>query len=438
MRLIVWLVAASVLVSACGNDKPAAGSEKAGPSASATTPGAGGGAAAQGAGGGAAGASKGAPGAGGPPAPAVGVVKPLYEQASLVTELPGRLEALRTAQIRARVAGIVHKRTFQEGSEVKAGQTLYQLDPAPLRATLDAVQATARRSEATLMQASANVRRLKPLAEADAVSQQDYTNAQAAEKQAEADVASGRAAVQTARINLGYTTITAPIAGRIGRSLVTEGALVGQGEATQMAIIQQTHPIFVNFTQSVADVLRLRTSLASGKLKAAGNGQSASVRLVLEDGSSYPHAGRLLFSDLSVDQASGQVTLRAEVPNPDGLLLPGMYVRVRVEQAQYEAALLVPQQAVQRGAQGDTVMVVDDKGLVSPRPVKLGSASGARWIITEGLKPGEQVMVDGFQKLQMLPPGSPVKAVPWKAPQQTAAAPAAAASAPASAPAAKP
>lgn len=405
-RLVVSLLCLAVLATACGGDKPAAPADKgaaAAPSAgkSPATP----------ASGTPAGSPAGGPGAGGPPPAAVGVIRTQAEPATLVTELPGRLEARRVAQIRARVAGIVQKRAFEEGSEVKAGQVLYQLDPAPLRATADAAQATLHRAEATLMQASANVRRLKPLAEADAVSQQDYTNAQAAEKQAMADVASGRAAVQTARINLGYTTITAPIAGRIGRSLVTEGALVGQGEATQMAVVQQTHPIYANFTQPVADVLRLRASLASGKLKAAGNGHAAAVRLVLEDGSRYPHAGKLLFSDLSVDPNSGQVSLRAEVPNPDGVLLPGMYVRVMLEQARYESAILVPQQAVQRGAQGDTVMVVDDKGMVTPRPVKLGSISGPSWIVTEGLKENEQVMVDGFQKLR---PGATVRPVPWQ------------------------
>lgn len=347
-----------------------------------------------------------------PPPPQVGVVKVQLEEASLVNELPGRLEALRVAQVRARVAGVVQKRLFQEGSKVKAGQILYQLDPAPFRASLDSALATVRKAEANLMQASAQVERFKPLLESNAVSQQEYTNALAAQKQAEADIASGRAAVQTARINLGYATVSASIEGRIGRSLVTEGALVGQGETTQMAVIQQIDPLFVNFTQPVSELLRLKQSIASGKLKQGGASASAPVGVTLEDGSVYPHTGKLLFTDLSVDQNSGQVSMRAELPNPDNLLLPGMYVRVRIEQARYESVALLPQQAVTRGAQGDLVNVVDDKGVVSSRSVKLGGAQGNRWIITEGLKPDEQVMVDGFQKLR---PGISVKAVPWQA-----------------------
>lgn len=377
----------------------------------------------------AAGATAAAP-AGAPPPPAVGVITVSTEEANLVNEFPGRLEALRVAQVRARVPGVIQKRLFQEGSDVKAGQALYQLDPAPFKATLDSALAAVKKSEANLMQASAQVKRFKPLVEVNAVSQQEYTNAQAAQKQAEADVAAGRALVQTARINLGYTTLNAPIAGRIGRSLVSEGALVGQGEATQMAVIQQINPLFVNFTQPVADVLRLRQSIASGKLKDAGKGDGAAIKVTLEDGSPYPHNGKLLFTDLTVDQASGQVTMRAELPNPDALLLPGMYVRVRLEQARYSAAMLVPQQSVTRTAQGDTVNVVDDNGIVSVRPVKLGSSQGNRWIVTDGIKPGEMVMVDGFQKLR---PGAPVKPVPWQAPNSTPAAPPPSASSPPSA-----
>lgn len=392
------------MITACGGDKPAApaAGTPAAAAPAATPPAA---------------APTGQGGAGGaapatPPPPTVGVVKALLEEATLVNELPGRIEAVRTAQIRARVAGVIQKRLFTEGSDVKAGQVLYQIDAAPFRATLDAAQAALRKSEATLMQASAQAKRLQPLVAVDAVSQQEYSNAQAAEKQAEADVASGRAAVQTARINLGYTSVTAPIAGRIGRSLVTEGALVGQGEATQLALIQQINPVFVNFTQPAGEVLRLRQAIAQGRLKSTGGTQGGgAVRVMLEDGSSYPQTGRLLFSDLSVDQASGQVTLRAELPNPDGLLLPGMYVRVRVDQARYESVVLLPQQSVQRSAQGDTVMVVDDKGMVSPRPVKIGGAQGTRWIVTEGLTPGETVVVDGFQKMR---PGAPVRPVPWQ------------------------
>jgi membrane fusion protein (multidrug efflux system) len=345
------------------------------------------------------------------PPPEVAVVAVAPESTALVVELPGRLEAVRTAQVRARVAGIVLSRQFREGSDVRQGDVLYRIDPTALQANVDSATAALARSQATLMQATATAERYEPLVKANAISQQDYTNAVAARKQAEADVAAGKAALQTARISLGYATVTAPIAGRIGRALVTEGALVGQGDATPMAVIQQVDPLFVNFTQPVSDVLRLRQSIGSGRLKAADASQAATVRVLLDDGSLYPQPGRLLFSDLSVDQASGQVTLRAQLPNPQSLLLPGMYVRVRIEQGRNDTAMPVPQQAVTRNAQGDTVLVVDDKGAVSPRPVKIAMGQGNRWVVTEGLKPGEQVIVEGFQKLR---PGAPVKTVPWQ------------------------
>jgi membrane fusion protein (multidrug efflux system) len=248
--------------------------------------------------------------------------------------------------------------------------------------------------------------------EANAISKQDYANAVAAQKQAEAEVAAGRAAVQTAQINLGYASVVAPISGRIGRALVTEGALVGQGEPTPLAMIQQIHPMYVNFTQSATEVMALRRALEQGRLKRAPGVEGAMVRVVLEDGNEYPQPGRLLFSDLSVDPTSGQVTLRAEVPNANGMLLPGLYVRVRLEQAKAGNAVMLPQQAVTRSAQGDTVMVVDKEGKVAPRTVKVGSQQGGNWVILDGLKAGEQVIVDGFQKLR---PNAPVKPVPWTA-----------------------
>jgi membrane fusion protein (multidrug efflux system) len=358
-----------------------------------------------------AGKGPGAPGAPAMPPAEVAVVTMTPESMALVVDLPGRLEALRSAQVRARVAGIVVSRQFREGSDVRQGEVLYRIDPTAFQATVDSASAVLAKAQATLMQATATAERYEPLVRANAISQQDYTNAVAARKQAEADVAAGTAALQTARINLGYATVTAPIAGRIGRALVTEGALVGQGDATPMAMIQQVDPLYVNFTQPVADVLRLRKSIGSGSLKAADASQAATVRVLLDDGSPYPQPGKLLFSDLSVDQSSGQVTLRAQLPNPQGLLLPGMYVRVRIEQGRNDTALPVPQQAVTRNAQGDTVLVVDDKGGVSPRPVKIAMGQGNRWVVTEGLKPGEQVIVEGFQKLR---PGAPVKAVPWQ------------------------
>ena len=344
-----------------------------------------------------------------PPPAEVGVVTVAPRSVGLATELPGRLEASRTAQVRARAAGILLKRLFVEGSDVKAGQKLYTIDAAPYQAGVASANATLARAQANAVQATAQAERFKPLMEANAISKQDYINAVAAQKTAEADVAAAKAAGQTAQISLGYASVTAPISGRIGRSLVTEGALVGQGEATPLAVIQQISPMYVNFTQSTTDVLRLRRAIASGQFKRAG-GDGASVRVILEDGSDYGQPGKLLFSDLTVDPSSGQITLRAEVPNPAGLLLPGMYVRVRLEQAQAEAGIVVPQQAVTRGSTGDSVMVVSDDGKVTPRQVKIGNSIEGQWVVLDGLKPGEKVMVDGFQKLRG---NAPVKPVPW-------------------------
>ncbi|MDB5965841.1 MAG: efflux transporter periplasmic adaptor subunit [Polaromonas sp.] len=355
--------------------------------------------------------AKGPGGPGGAPPPAeVGVVTVSLGDVGLITELPGRLEASRVAQVRARAAGILQKRLFREGSDVKAGQALFAIDPAPYAAQVASAKAAQARAEANAAQTTALAERYKPLVEANAVSKQEYANAVASQKQAEADVAVARANVQTASINLGYAAVTAPISGRIGRALVTEGALVGQGEATQLAVIQQINPMYVNFTQSAAEVMKLRSAMEGGQFKRASGADAASVRIVLEDGSDYAQPGRLLFSDLTVDATTGQITLRAEVPNPSGQLLPGLYVRVRLEQAQASNAITLPQQAVTRTAQGDTVMVVGDDGKVSPRPVKIGSAKGTQWVVLSGLKTGEKVMVDGFQKLQ---PGATVKPVPW-------------------------
>lgn len=362
-------------------------------------------------------------GAGAPPPPEVGVVTVATRDIGLVTELPGRLEPSRVAQVRARAAGIVQQRLFREGSDVRAGQVLYRIDPAPYAAAQASAQASLARAEANLGQASALAQRYQPLAEANAISKQDYANAVAAQKQAEADVAAARAAVRTAEINLGHASVTAPISGRIGRSLVTEGALVGQGEATPLAMIQQIDPLYVNFTQPASEILNLRRSLEQGRLKRAG-ADGAQVRVLLEDGSEHPQPGRLLFADLTVDPATGQVTVRAEVPNPRAMLLPGLFVRVRLEQAKAANAMLLPQQAVTRSPQGDSVMVVAADGKVSPRPVKVGGSQGGQWVILEGVQPGEQVMVDGFQKLR---PNQPVKPVPWGAAASAAAAPASAA-----------
>ncbi len=344
-----------------------------------------------------------------PPAQ-VGVVTVQPQAVPVIAELPGRLEALRVAQVRARVAGILQQRAFTEGADVKAGQLLFQIDPSTYKAALDSAQAAQAKTDANLAQASALLERYQPLQAAKAISPQEFLNAQVAQRQAQADVASAKAAVQTARINLSYASVTSPIAGRIGRALVTEGSLVGQGEVTQLATVQQINPLYVNFTQSANEVMKLRQALDSGAIQRAGNG-AAVVRVVLDDGSEYPLQGKLLFSDLSVDSSTGQVSLRAELPNPKGLLLPGMFVRVRLEQAEVNGGMLIPQQAVTRSSQGDTVMVVDAQGMVAPRPVKLGGGRGNQWVVLGGLKAGEQVMVDGFQK--MMNPKAPVKAVPW-------------------------
>lgn len=366
-------------------------------------------------------APAGAAGPGGkPPPPEVGVVTVRTAPVALQTELPGRVEPVRVAQVRARVNGVVLKRLFTEGSEVKQGQVLFQIDPAPYQAQLASARANLGKAQANLTQAAAQAARYKPLVEANAVSKQEYVNVVAAQKTAEADVAAQRALVQIAQINTGYANVTAPIAGRIGRALVTEGALVSATEATQLAVIQQTNTVFVNFTQSATELQRLRRAAGVNVSK----GGAVPVTVIMDDGSELANRGKLLFSDVTVDPTSGQVTLRAEVPNSDDMLLPGQYVRVRVAQAQVPAAILIPQQAVTRGSGGDTVVVVGADGKTATRPVRVGSQQDGQWVVLEGLKDGEQVVVDGFQKLQG--PGAQVKAVPWSAPAAASATPAAA------------
>ncbi|MFN3886781.1 MAG: efflux RND transporter periplasmic adaptor subunit [Aquabacterium sp.] len=381
-RLLAVCAAAALFLAACGGDDKAKS-----------------------------GAAAPAAGAGGVPAIPVGVVTVKMGAVPVMAELPGRLEASRVAQVRARAAGILQQRLFAEGSDVKAGQPLFQIDPAPYKAALDSALATLAKAEANLAQASALVERYQPLQAAKAISPQEFLNAQVAQRQAQADVAAAKAAIATARLNLGYASVTSPISGRIGRALVTEGALVGQGEATQLAVVQQVNPLYVNFTQSAGEVMRLRQALAAGQLQRAGE-NAARIKVVLEDGREYPMAGRLLFTDLTVDSTSGQVLLRAELPNPKNELLPGMYVRVRLAQAEVGGGVLLPQQAVTRTAQGDVVSVVEPEGKVGRRPVKLGGATGTNWVVLDGLKEGDQVIVDGFQKM-MMAPNAPVKPVPW-------------------------
>lgn len=360
------------------------------------------------------GAKDGAPAVGGAPPqmppPQVGVVTMQPRSVALRTELPGRVEALRVAQVRARVNGVVLKRLFSEGSDVRAGQPLFQIDPAPYQAALDAAQAAVAKAQANRAMATELATRYKPLAEAKAISAQEYVNAESARRQAEADVAAGEAAVKTAKLNLAYAHVTAPIAGRIGRAAVTEGALVSAAEGTLLATIQQVGSVYVNFTQPNTEVLRLRRALAAKQLRRVGDG-AAEVRIVLDDGSEMARPGKLLFTDLAVDPTSGQVMLRAEVPNPEGLLLPGQYVRVRLAQAELPSAMTVPQQAVTRGNQGDTVLVVGPDNKPQPRSIQLGAAQGNDWIVLDGLQPGERVIVEGFQK--MMVPGAPVNPVPW-------------------------
>jgi membrane fusion protein (multidrug efflux system) len=365
------------------------------------------------------------PGAGMPP-PEVDVITVAAGSATITQDLPGRLQAVRSAQVRARVEGVVEKRLFAEGTDIAAGVPLFQIDARTYQA-----QATA--AEADLAAAKAVFARYTPLLEIKAVSQQEFDAAQARVKQAEA-------AMAKARLDLENAVPPAPISGRIGRALVTEGALVGKGDATHLVTIEQLDPIRVEFSQSYSDLLRLQQAVRSGKQKKA---DAAKVELVLEDGSLYPEKGRLQFTDLAVDPNSGAVLLRAEFPNPRRELLPGTFVRVRFPQAQVDGAIRVPQRSVQGGAQGQFVMTVDAEGKVAPRPIKTSTMSGGDFIVDDGLKGGEQVIVNGLQKAR---PGTTVKPVPWTPGGPLLAAPAGAAkpaptgaSAPsAPAPAAKP
>jgi membrane fusion protein (multidrug efflux system) len=349
-------------------------------------------------------------GAGGMPPPEVEVITVAPTTVTLTQELPGRLEAIRTAQVRARVEGVVEKRLFVEGSDIAAGKILYQIDQRTYKANADSAQADVAVARLT-------VERYRPLLEIKAVSQQEYDQVAAKLKQAEA-------ALAKAKLDLENANIPAPISGRIGRAMVTEGALVGRNEATLLATIEQIDPIYANFTQGNSEVLKLRQAVKAGRLKRAADSR---VELILDDGSVYAYPGKLLFEDLAVDPNTGSIQMRAEFPNPKRELLPGTFVRLRVPQARADNSLRVPQAAVQTAATGQLVMLVDKDSKVVPQPVKTGGMSGADWIISEGLKGGEQVIVNGLQKAR---PGSVVKAVPLNA----AAPPPAAAPAPAAAP----
>jgi membrane fusion protein (multidrug efflux system) len=355
-----------------------------------------------------------------PPPSTVSVVTVAPAAVTLTSELPGRTEASRVAQVRARTAGIVLQRVFKEGGDVKAGEVLFRIDPAQFQASYDSSQAAVAKAEANLAQADLKVKRYKPLLAAQAVSQQEYDDAVTAQKQAAADLATSKAARTNAGLTLGYATVTSPISGRISRALVTEGALVGQGEATPMATVQTLDPIYVTITQSSTELLKLQKAMAGGKLQHAGGSKSAAkVTLVTEDGQVYPQPGKLLFSDVSVDESSGAVSMRAEFPNPDRTLLPGMYVRARLEQGVDSAAITVPQQAVVRSPEGSSVWVVGADNKVLAQPVVATANEGQNWIVSSGLKGGERIIVEGFQKAK---PGATVNPQPWKAPSATAAA----------------
>ena len=362
----------------------------------------------------------------------VGVVTVHPERLVLSTELPGRTAAYLIAEVRPQVSGIIQKRTFAEGSTVQAGSLLYQIDPAPYEAAFEQAKAALALAEANVPAARAKAERLKELAAIRAVGQQDYDEASAALLRADAGVASARAAVESARINLSYTPLKAPISGRTGKSLVTPGALVTAYQQASLVTIQQLDPIYVDVTQSSADLLRLRRSLESGQLTHSGPVQSQ-VKLLLEDGTPYPRPGRLEFRDVTVDPTTGSVVLRMVFPNPEAMLLPGMFVRAIVEEGVLEQAILAPQQGVTRDAKGDaSALVVDAAGKVAARPLVLGRAIGDRWLVTSGLADGDRVIVDGLQRIQPGMPVKPVASAPVSGPGAPAPAPAAA---PAAAPA---
>lgn len=343
------------------------------------------------------------------PPPQVAVITVKAEDVPITNDLPGRIAATRTAEVRPRASGIVIERVFEQGSLVKQGDVLYRIDPAPFKVQVDSAEATLRRAKAVQAQAKNDTIRQEQLKKSNVSSAQNYDDAVAKLAQADADVAIAEAGLATAKLNLEYTEVKAPISGRIGRALITEGALVSTSGTENLATIQQLDPVYADFTQSATDLIRLRKALEDGALMADNN--SADVKLMLDDGSQYPQSGKLLFSEAAVDATTGQVTLRGEFPNPDGDLLPGMYVRVQIEQGIEKGAVLVPQQAVQRDASGSAlVYVVSADNKAGPRPVRIGRAADTRWVITDGLKDGEKIIVEGFQKVQ---PGAEVVPSEW-------------------------
>jgi membrane fusion protein (multidrug efflux system) len=351
------------------------------------------------------------------PRPQVSVVTLQPSSRPYIRELPGRIAPTRVAEVRARVAGIVLERSFQQGADVKAGDVLYRIDPVRFQVELDAAEAALAKAQAVHDQAEQQAKRVEKLISGQAASQAQYEIAVATFRQAQADVAARKADVARVRLDLDYTSVRSPINGRIGRALVTEGALVGQGEATHLATVHQLDPVYADFTQSAGDLQQLRRDLESGALEQV-EPDAAKVRLVLDDGTLYPLAGKLLFSDASVDPGTGQVTLRGEFPNPKGELLPGMYVRVQIQQGTDGDALAVPQQAVQRNDTGGSEVYVvrpDNRAVI--KPMRAGRVVDEQWLVLDGLDPGDRVVVEGFQKFE---PGDVVDPVPWQ-PTQAAA-----------------
>lgn len=346
--------------------------------------------------------------AGAPPAPEVNVITLSPKSVSITDELPGRTTAFRVADVRPQVSGIVQRRLFTEGGEVKAGQQLLQIDPATYRASLSAAEAALKRAEAGLVAARLLEERYKPLIEANAVSQQDYDNAVAAHAEAEAEVAEAKAQMEASRVNVVYTQVLSPISGRIGRALVTEGALVTAGQPQPLATVQQLDPIYVDISQSSAQILRLQRQIAEGELQKDGENQ-AEVSLTLEDGRQYSERGKLQLTEVSVDPGTGSVLLRAVFPNPRRELLPGMFVRAKLAQGERPDALLVPQRGVARNQRGEaTVMLVGADNKVVERVVSVDRVIQNEWLITDGLAAGDRVIVDGLQKARV---GAQVRAV---------------------------
>jgi membrane fusion protein, multidrug efflux system len=343
-----------------------------------------------------------------PQTPEVGVVTVQPTTVSVTTELPGRTSAFLVAQVRARVDGIVLRREFVEGADVKAGQRLYKIDPAPYIAALNTAKAAVAKAQANVATQNALVARYKVLVAANAVSRQDYDNAVASQGQAAADVASGRAAVDTAQINLGYTDVVSPITGRIGLSQVTPGAYVQASAATLLSTVQQLDPVYVDLTQSSVDGLKLRRDLQEGRLQTSG-ANAAKVTLTLEDGRPYAEPGKLQFSDVSVDPGTGSVTVRAIFPNKDRVLLPGMFVRARIDEGTNNNALVVPQIGVTHDQKGQPVaLVVGPDNKVAQVQLVTSGTNGSNWVVESGLKPGDRVIVHGTEKVK---PGMTVKAV---------------------------